>query len=305
MENKTSVKDAINAFWGMVTVFFSNQKDNQMFIDLKIVKGVSAGIGYLIYIFFVLPLKLLEFILNPSWAWVYFMQRHMVSPLFEIDALTGSESPSRLLGEIYEKNLNYLKTTSDSGVNSSTLKPSISILERIMIFAKVRVIMTLLLFAFGTVALFELFSGIFDMLGLLFGAISGLIGIGYMHSSLDSGALIGGLSLGSLIGYVFWVIGGALIAYMMMFAVRFFLQSIKSIMFADRKMLKDFVDDTLHYTISKSIELYGEDVALKAYDLLLENVVTNVERYTTDKPHYLKLEHNNKESLKINDSNEM
>ena len=303
MENKTGIKEAIKAFWEIISTLFSKQKSNQMFVDLNIVKGVSAGIGYLIYIFFVLPLKILGFILNPTWEWVHFVQRHLVSPIFEIEALTGSESPSRLLGEIYEKNLNYFKTTKDSGVNSSTLKPSISILERIMIFAKVRVITTLSLFGFGAVALYEFFSGIIELLSLLFTLIGGLLGIGRMHNSFDDGiSVIGGLSLGTLAGYAVWIIGGALIAYMMMFAIRFFLQSMKSIMFADRKMLKDFVDDSLHYTISKSIELYGEEVALKAYDLLLENVVTNVERYTTNEPHYKKLE--NKKSLKINDSNE-
>ena len=298
MENKTGIKDAIKALWEIPVVFFSKQKNNQMFTDLKIVKGVSAGVGYLIYLGFVLPSKIIAFMLNPSWEWVHFTQRHLVSPIFEVEALTGSESPSRLLGEIYEKNLNYFKTTKDSGVKSSTLKPSISILERIMIFAKVRVIITLFYFAMGAVAFYEVFGALIDLIGLLAAVIGGAITVGGMGGNAGIGFV--GASITGIFSYLLWVLLGTLTAYMLMFAVRFLVQSVKSIMYADRQMLKDFVDDSLHYTITKSIELYGEEVALKAYDLLLENVVINIERYTTKEPHYKKLEH--KKTLKIDDS---
>lgn len=297
MENKTRFRDGLKAWGGVFKVLLGRQEDNQMLKDLDIKKGIMAGFGYIIWFTFVLPPKILTFLLSPSWAWVHFVQKHLVSPMFELDALTGSESPSRLLGTIYENNLNHFKVKSESGVSASTLKPSIEVLERIMIFAKVRVIITFFIFIIGAMMIHELFDAIVAMIGVVFGFLSVFLGFLGMETDYNSYASIFlGMGVGAFLMYATFALGAALLAYLVVFAIRFFVESVRSIMYADREMMRQFVDDSLHYTIQKSTEIYGEEIALKAYSLLLENVVTNKTRYTADESHYKKLENKTKQS---------
>jgi len=295
MEDKTKIRDGVKEWAKVWSAFFDKQIENQMFVDLKIKKGFFIGIKYLIFLLFVLPAKILSYMINPQWAWVNFVQRHLVSPIFEIDALTGSESPSRLLGEIYEKNLNFFTNTEDSGVKSSKLKPSISVLERIMIFAKLRKIITLVFFIYFGFFMGEYFYGILyqivNMIVVAITFISALVGLSSGLEELPDIRMFAGYSLAAAIAWSAWIIVGAWVAYWGIFALRFFTESIKSIMYSGQKMMLDFVDDSLYYTISKSIEIYGEDTAIKAYDLLIENVVINQKMHSSkDEPHYRKIE---------------
>ncbi|MDQ7083893.1 MAG: hypothetical protein Q9M36_02740 [Sulfurovum sp.] len=290
LENKAKMKDVRKAWGGVFKALFGKQEDNMMLKDLRIKKGILNGLGYALWIGFVLPANVLKFLLTPSWSWIRFIERHVISPVFELDLISGGESPSSILGEIYEKNLNYYKTTADSGVSSQTLKPSISVLERIRIFAKIRVILTLVLFVIGAFAMWEFFDEVIDTIGLLFGFLATFFGFVSMDNGFDTDAIIGGLTAGAILANATWIIGGALIAYMLIFAIRFVSEGVRSLASGtDEAMLKNFVEDTMHFTVSKSIELYGEKIALQAYDLVLENVVLK-DNNLRKKPFYKMIE---------------
>jgi len=285
--------DLFSAGNEILKTLFGKQKDNKMLSDLGIKKGWKNGIIDTIFVFLIVPFKIVTFVLKPSWTWVNFVQRHIVSPMFEIEALTGSESPSRLLGEIYETYLYHIKGKDTSGVESSELKPHIKILERLMVFAKIRVVSTLLIFILVADFLYEYFELYFENLGMI-SSFFALIGswFGYHASGFsNSDFLLGGLSSSVVIYYGFIIFSIGVLGYMIMFMFKFFVEAIRSVMYADQRMMKDFVDDTLHYTISKAIDIYGEKMALEAYEKLILNVVVSGDRYTKDEPHYKKLEH--------------
>jgi len=292
-ENETKIGDVFASLWCVFMAVFGKQRDNEMLRDLAIEKGLSSGLRYLLYLSFVLPFRLLTWVLTPRWAWVHFVQRHVVSPLFEVAFIAGDESPSKILGGIFETNLNHIHSAGITGVKKSTLKPVISPIERLIMFAKLRIFLTLAIFALGAGLIWGLLYDIAAGTGLIaavvsffsFGATvdpwSGASAAQNLFAAIGGGAIIGYAILFVLLGYI---------SYILIFLLRFLVESIKSLMFADREMLIDFIDDTLHYTIAKTIELYGEDVAIDAYDLVLENVVISRQRYTMDEPHYKILE---------------
>ncbi len=299
-EHKTGITDAFRAFGGMFKALFSKQKDNEMLNDLNIKKGFLPGLRYLLYLGFVLPFKIVGWVLTPRWAWVHFVQRHLISPMFEVDAISGEESPSKLLGTIYEKNINHFKSIRDANVEHSSLKPELSSLERIVIFAKIRVVMTLLVFAAAAEAVYELFDALIIQTGLLAALLGGFgffAGSGGFGGTSDS---VGAIATMLIFNYLPIFILSAYIAYILIFALRFVVEGAKSLMYADSQMLKDFVDDTLHYTIAKTMDLYEKEypgLALQAYDLVLENVVIERERYIKDEPFYKRLEKKEEENI--------
>jgi len=294
-EHKTKIGDVFKSFGGVFKALFGKQRENKMLRDLAIEKGFLPGLRYVLYLTFVLPFRLLAWVLTPSWAWVHFVQRHVITPLFEVAFIAGDESPSKILGGIFEKNLNHIQTMELTGVEEKSLKPEISVLERLVMFAKLRVFLTLFIFAGGALLIWGGLHEFFKDTGFIAGATSFL---GFqVHSDPfglsgadAAGGLFGGLITGFIVGYAIILIGAAFIAYLLIFMLRFLVESVKSLMFADREMLIDFIDDTLHYTIAKAVDLYGEDVAFSAYDLVLENVVIDRTRYVMDEPHYKLLE---------------
>ena len=300
-EYETGLGDAFKAFGGMIKTIFSKQKDNDMLNDLNIRKGFLAGLRYLLYLGFVLPFKMIGWIMTPKWAWVHFVQRHLVSPLFEVDAISGEESPSKIMGTMYEKYINHIKASTDAGMEHNTIKPEISSLERIVIFAKIRVVITMFIFIFGAVSIYEMFNMIIVETGI-FSALMGALSY-FSVGDMDGLGGFVGLGVMGVAGYMPIVILGAYIAYIMIFALRFIVESAKSLMYVDRLMLTDFVDDSLHYTITKSIDMYGQDIAIDAYGLLLSNIVVEQNRYVKDEPFYklLKEEITLKEDMPVID----
>jgi len=289
MEDKTNIKDVFSSFGQMIKAIFSKQKDNQMLNDMKVKKGLLPGLRYMLFITFVLPFKIVAWIMTPRWEWVYFVRRHLVSPLFEVEAISGDDSPSNILGELYEKYLNFLDSSEKTGTSDMSIKPEISRLERLMIFAKLRVIITLLLFAGIAEEIYELTEAIIEDFSFVTSIFGGLLATGDPMSASGGDFIMGFITMREIY-LVLTILIGALFAYIFIFGLRFMVESFKSVMYADSKMMKEFIDDTLHYTVSKAIELHGEKRAMDAYELLLENTVINREQYVKDEYLYKRLE---------------
>lgn len=288
MEDKTNVKDIFSSFVQMLKAIFGKQKDNQMLKDMNIKKGLLPGIRYMLFITFVLPFKVIAWVMTPRWEWVYFVRRHLVSPLFEVEAISGDDSPSNILGELYEKYLNFLDSSEKTGASDVSIKPEISRLERLMIFAKVRVIITLLFFAVFAAEIYTGVEAYIEDFSFLTSIFSGVAVSGGFKAS--GGDFIAGLVTMREVYLIMTILLTAFFSYIFIFAIRFVIESFKSVMYADSKMMKEFIDDTLHYTVSKAIELHGEQRAMDAYELLLENTVINRERYVKDEYLYKRLE---------------
>jgi len=284
-EYQTKITDVPKAMFSFFKAFFGKQKDNQMLKDLNIKKGLIPGLSYLLYLSFVLPFKILAWILTPKWEWVFFVKRHIVSPMFEVDAISGEDSPSNILGELYEKYLNALKSSENTGIDSH-ITPEISRLERLIIFAKLREIITLLFFAEIFFELYDNFDVIVEVSSMILGIFTSMFAF---VPSLNLDRAVAGLFTLGITKYIVGIIGGALISYLMIVGIRFVVETIKHIMYADRNMMLDFVDDTLHYTVSKAIETHGKDTAYQAYELLIENVVLNKQLYSKKNFHYKEL----------------
>ncbi len=275
---KAKIGEILPAVKEVFVNLFGKQKDNEMLRDMGIEKGFWSQFGYMVWFTFVMPLKILSFILNPKWGWIRFVSKNLITPMMEIEAFSGDQSPSKMLGGAYEKYLNHLKNTEKTGVNDGNLKPEMQQIERVSQFAKMRVITTSMIFSLVAFAVFDIVKELletFDLIGLLVGAIL----------AVTSGFLGAGI--------LFWIISGilgVLVSYLVIFGIKFIVDSIRQVVETDPKIIRDFVDDSLHYTITKAVELYGEDIAYEAYELLLDNFVcARTLRVSSGDQHYLML----------------
>ena len=282
---RTMIREIIPAWWEFLKTLFGHQKDNELLRDLNVKKGFWAGLAYFIWMTFVLPARVLTFLFLPRWAYVHFVQKYLVSPIFEADFISGSETPSKLMGDVYQKYLHYFADAEKSGISVSTLKPNSAVLERVMTFARVRSIVTLFIFGMIAQFLYEYVSVLGDMVGwvvMIFGTLFGSL---FGHDSI-----IAGFFTGLWGARITWALSAILFSYLGMVFISFFVLGVKAVMYGDKAMVMRFVDDSIHYTVTKSKELYGEDVALKAYELLLENLVLSRRYESTEEPHYVALE---------------
>jgi len=281
---KAKITEILPAVKEVLVTLFGKQKDNAMLRDMGIEKGFWAQFGYMVWFTFVMPLKILSFLLNPQWAWIRFVSKNLITPAMEIEAFTGDQSPSEMLGGTYEKYLNHLKNTEKTGVNDKNLKPDMGEVERVSQFAKIRVVLTASIFIGVALSVFEevkLLLEFFDLVGWLVGAI---------------GFVTGGFFGGGVLIWIVTFILGVLVSYLMIFAIKFVLDSITQVVYTDPKIIRDFIDDSLHYTVTKAVELYGEDIAYEAYELLLDNFVCahTLKVSSVNDQHYLKIEERKK-----------
>ncbi len=291
-EHKTGILDIFRSWGQVLGTIFSKQEDNDMLDDLAVKKGIKNGFRYFLFFMFVLPARVLAFVLDPKWSWVRFVQKYLVTPFFEIEAIGGEYSPSKILSENYERILNHIVTKNRTGITIETLKPEMVYLERVIIFSKLRMMVTMFVFLFASFYVFSFFYGYVAAIADVTQVGSLFVG-GSMYAS-DIGNLFDVLGGSVLVRVVIIVLAVSLMMYMIAFAYRFFVEGWKALFTTKGDMIKDFIDDTIYYTIDKSIELYGEDTAYTAYDILLENFVLQGSidtkpQATTMKPQYIKM----------------
>ena len=280
----SSPMDAISAIFVAFAALFGKQRNNEMLRDLDIKKGFIPGLRYSLFLAVVLPLRLLAYMLTPSWTWVRFLERQIISPLLEFATISGDSAPSVLLGNVYERYLHALSANEKNGTEKPVIKPEISSIDRVLIYTKIRVLITLGIFAMAAFFLGRGISGLGDVISLMLGFLTMLF-----SPWTDTGHIIISVLNGAIVYWGLVVVVGAFLAYLFIFAIRFFLEMFTQLVYTDRKIMQEFIDDTLHYTISKSIEIYGEDMAMAAYELLMENYTMQGSRYQKAAPHYTRL----------------
>lgn len=267
----STVKEAFSAWMDVFKALFGKQKDNEVLRDLGIKKGVKSGFKYMLWFTFIIPAKIFSFLLAPRWEYLQFLERSILTPIFEMEFVSGSRSPSEMTGAVYEKYLNYLSVTQKTGVEDPSLKPETATIERIVAFAKFRTILSMLIVAMGAMLMYDAMDILTDLISEILGLIVGI----FLYLSID---LIG---LGLSVWFAAKIITYFLIAYLIMFFVAFMVEAFRNVAFTRREMVLNFIDDSVNYTVAKSIENFGEDVAYQAYELLIENLVIkrDVKRY--------------------------
>lgn len=283
--------DAVLAIFAAMRALFGKQKENEMLKDLQVQKGFFSGVRYAIFIAFVLPFRLLAFVLSPSWIWVRFIERQILTPIIEFVSINGKGSPSVILGNVYEQYLHALTANKTNGVDKPVIKPEISSIDRILIYAKFRVLATLFLFVFVAWYLGTTLFDLGDMISFITATISTLF-----SPWNDAGRAAIAFVRGAVMYWGLILITGAFISYLFIFAIRFVLEMFTQLIYTDRKIMQDFIDDTIHYSVLKSMEIYGEETAMAAYELLMENYIMQGSRYQKNDPHYAKLPLSSKKS---------
>lgn len=262
--HRSTIIDIFKAWGGVFKALLGKQKDNEVLNDLGVKKGVGTGFKYMLWLTFVLPPKLLIFVLTPRWEYLRFLERSILTPILEMDFISGEKSPSEMLGKTYEKYVNFLSTTQKTGVESAELKPETSDIERIIAFAKMRAVTSMVLVAAGAAELYDIADELTDLLA---GLISTVVSTAAFAATGFFGAGVSALFVAKIVTYF-------LIAYLLMVFVAFIVEGFRNVAYTRREMVLNFVDDTLNYTVHKSIENFGEDTAMQAYDLLVENYVS-------------------------------
>lgn len=280
----SSPVDAIASIFAAFAALFGKQRNNEMLRDLRIKKGFFPGLRYSLFLAIVLPFRLLAFVLTPSWTWVRFVERQIISPLLEFATISGDSSPSVLLGNVYERYLHTLSANEKNGIEKPVVKPEISSIDRVLIYAKLRVLLALCVFAMVAILLGDGISGLGDAISFLLGFLTTLF-----SPWTDTGHLIISVLSGATVYWVLVAVMGAFVSYLFIFAIRFVLEMFTQLIYTDRKIMQEFIDDTLHYTILKSMEIYGEDMAMAAYEFLMENYTMQGSRYQKADPHYTRL----------------
>ena len=249
-------------------LFFGKQEDNEFLRDLGIKKGIWSGIKYSFWLFFILPLKIINFIIRPDWKVIDFVERNMITPVMEMSFVSGEKSPSLILGETYEKYLNFLIST-EKVQASSMIKPQTDSIEKVVNYAKIRSLITIGLFSVLMFVFTEAVIEFADFIGSL-----GWLGVFSSYLSISADSMIFAIIMFSFKAAIY-----AFFAYLYMSILSLIIEGVKNLIYARRELVIRFIDDTMSYAVQKSIENFGEDKALKAYDLLISNYVVEKEDY--------------------------
>jgi len=235
--------------------------------DEGVKKGVFAGLKYAFYLFVHLPIRIIAEIVNPTWTQFRFIERFTI-PIIQFVGDKWiqriNDTYSRVAAHLYD------------GVGAE-VKPDIAGIEGVVNAFKFRRILSLifaaLLLEFGYEGVVGLGKAIADStlvastLGALFTATTPTNLYGYGGSD---DAMWGFLAGGAGLWLIIPAVVGLYFTYLAMLILRFFVDGIRAVVYTPTRDLRLFILDVLDYTIAKTEEIYGDDVAKTAAQITIE-----------------------------------
>lgn len=251
-------------------IFRKDQTD--MMKDEGVKKGVFAGAKYAFYLSFKLPIRIIAEIVNPTWTQFRFIERFTI-PIIQ---LVGG-------GEVQRINDTYSRIAShiNDGIEAE-MKPDIAGIEGVVNVFKARRILSLVIAAFlvsfGIEMVMEFASVVSDSaffasVGAAFWGNQG--NYSGFHGASDS--FWGFLGVGISAWYIIPIVASLYFAYLVMLILRFFIDGVRAVVYTPTRDLRLFILDVLDYTIAKTEEIYGDDIAKEAAKATIEAYTLNVD----------------------------
>ena len=232
-------------------------------------KGVFAGAKYAFYLSFKLPIRIIAEIVNPTWTQFRFIERFTI-PLIQF---VGGGEVQRIT-DTYSRIASHM----NDGIDAE-MKPDIAGIEGVVNVFKARRILALAIAAFlvsvGIEGVMELATAISDstLFASIGAALLGNQGSYGLHGSTDS--FWGFLGVGISAWYIIPIAVSLYFTYLAMLILRFFIEGVRAVVYTPTRDLRLFILDVLDYTIAKTEEIYGDDVAKEAAKATIEAYTLN------------------------------
>jgi len=250
---------------------FKDPKDNPFYERLGIKKDFFASIRYAFYLLITLPLQIFNMIINVDYRFYLFTEKLSLS-IFWI--FGRNNLGVDVLSKNYERYVKSLLTNSQDAVVAD-LSGTQAVID---FFRGFKIISTII---FAVVFMFILAIGIdtfSNVLGFIVGKVTAVTATSFLMYGGGIKAFFASMGLSMVLwlffSIVFLIFFTIFFMYLMYVLFKIIVININAVLSVSYEDFSEFVVNAIDFEIKKTKELYGEDVAEKALNGLIENFVS-------------------------------
>ena len=259
----------LTQFWEVFkSVFveiFRKNKENELYKQLGVKKGVLSSLKYMFFIFVTFPLMLFKKVINLDYQFYLSVEKMTLSILW---LFKHNDLGTDILGKNYQK---FVKAVVDK--TDEIIMPDLSGVQSVVNFYRgyklIAIITFVVIYLLITIIGIKIFSFV---LGVIVSKITATAGIAVFGGNVVYDLSISVL-LSVIFGFLFEMYLALYFGYTLYVGLKLILYQIHSIMYIKKDDYIDFLFNAIDFEILKTKELFGEDIANKAFEGLVENFV--------------------------------